>query len=244
MDKQAMARIWRDGQKKPCFVYRLLTTGTIEEKVGRSSIYSQCVQHDCFGWHALLDVDQHFYFSCSSAAHLDIGAGPSEHRPDRDAYSTNHRMCTSLFAVIKVYQRQIMKADLADATMDAGGKIANMSHNELKQLFSLDVGSDCSTKQLLESCNAGESVRWLSLPGTSSDNSSSSLPSTLAAAVAAGTVTAINKEKSAGESTEACTPPTSRDKPDSSSSETQQNGGCTQAFATVDDVQELELEDQ
>jgi hypothetical protein len=34
MDKQAMARIWRDGQKRPCFVHRMLTTGTIEEKVG------------------------------------------------------------------------------------------------------------------------------------------------------------------------------------------------------------------
>jgi len=33
MDKQAMARIWRDGQTKPCFVYRLLTAGTLEEKV-------------------------------------------------------------------------------------------------------------------------------------------------------------------------------------------------------------------
>lgn len=33
-DQQAMARIWRDGQKLPCNVYRLLTTGTIEEKVG------------------------------------------------------------------------------------------------------------------------------------------------------------------------------------------------------------------
>jgi DNA repair and recombination RAD54-like protein len=33
VDKQAAARIWRDGQKKRCFVYRFLTTGTIEEKV-------------------------------------------------------------------------------------------------------------------------------------------------------------------------------------------------------------------
>ncbi|KAL6785495.1 RAD54A [Auxenochlorella protothecoides x Auxenochlorella symbiontica] len=33
MDRQAMARIWRDGQKKACTVYRLLTTGTIDEKM-------------------------------------------------------------------------------------------------------------------------------------------------------------------------------------------------------------------
>ncbi|KAG2448210.1 hypothetical protein HYH02_006795 [Chlamydomonas schloesseri] len=33
MDQQAMARIWRDGQTKPCTVYRFLSTGTIEEKV-------------------------------------------------------------------------------------------------------------------------------------------------------------------------------------------------------------------
>jgi hypothetical protein len=26
--------VWRDGQKKKVFVYRFLTTGTIEEKVG------------------------------------------------------------------------------------------------------------------------------------------------------------------------------------------------------------------
>ncbi|XP_011261584.1 DNA repair and recombination protein RAD54-like [Camponotus floridanus] len=32
-DDQAMARVWRDGQKKTCFVYRFLSTGTIEEKI-------------------------------------------------------------------------------------------------------------------------------------------------------------------------------------------------------------------
>ncbi|ETO15974.1 RAD54-like protein [Reticulomyxa filosa] len=32
-DKQAMARIWRDGQSKPCKIYRLITIGTIEEKI-------------------------------------------------------------------------------------------------------------------------------------------------------------------------------------------------------------------
>eukprot|EP00928_Gymnodinium_smaydae_P006100 TRINITY_DN12125_c0_g2_i4.p1 TRINITY_DN12125_c0_g2~~TRINITY_DN12125_c0_g2_i4.p1 ORF type:complete len:944 (-),score=121.45 TRINITY_DN12125_c0_g2_i4:52-2883(-) len=37
-DRQAMARCWRDGQKKPCFIYRLFTKGTIDEKVYQRQI--------------------------------------------------------------------------------------------------------------------------------------------------------------------------------------------------------------
>lgn len=33
IDLQAMSRIHRDGQKKPCFIYRLVTTGCIDEKI-------------------------------------------------------------------------------------------------------------------------------------------------------------------------------------------------------------------
>lgn len=32
-DQQALARVWRDGQKKDCFIYRFITTGSIEEKI-------------------------------------------------------------------------------------------------------------------------------------------------------------------------------------------------------------------
>ena len=32
-DNQAMCRVWREGQDKPCFIYRLLGCGTIEEKI-------------------------------------------------------------------------------------------------------------------------------------------------------------------------------------------------------------------
>ena len=32
-DKQAAARVWRDGQKKRCYLYRMLCAGSIEEKV-------------------------------------------------------------------------------------------------------------------------------------------------------------------------------------------------------------------
>lgn len=32
-DMQAMARIWRDGQEKDCHIYRLVTAGTVDEKI-------------------------------------------------------------------------------------------------------------------------------------------------------------------------------------------------------------------
>ncbi|SBS81526.1 DNA repair and recombination protein RAD54, putative (RAD54) [Plasmodium malariae] len=37
-DKQALARVWREGQKKICFIYRLFCTGTIDEKVYQRQI--------------------------------------------------------------------------------------------------------------------------------------------------------------------------------------------------------------
>ena len=38
-DLQAMARVWRDGQQKNVFVYRLLCTGTIEEKIYQRQLF-------------------------------------------------------------------------------------------------------------------------------------------------------------------------------------------------------------
>lgn len=40
-DLQAMARIWRDGQKNTAHIYRLLTTGTIEEKIFQRQVMKQ-----------------------------------------------------------------------------------------------------------------------------------------------------------------------------------------------------------
>jgi len=57
-DDQAMARVWRDGQKKPCFIYRLLSTGTIEEKIFQRQAHkkalSSCVVDN------EEDVERHF----------------------------------------------------------------------------------------------------------------------------------------------------------------------------------------
>jgi len=57
-DDQAMARVWRDGQRKDCFVYRLLATGSIEEKIlqrqSHKKALSSCVV-DCAE-----DVSRHY----------------------------------------------------------------------------------------------------------------------------------------------------------------------------------------
>ncbi|OMH84182.1 DNA repair protein rhp54 [Zancudomyces culisetae] len=40
-DQQALARVWRDGQKKTCFIYRFVSTGTIEEKIFQRQSHKQ-----------------------------------------------------------------------------------------------------------------------------------------------------------------------------------------------------------
>jgi len=102
-----------------------------------------------------------------------------------------------MYMVLQVYQRQMMKSDLADATMQGGGSVNRLSHDELKQLFNLDLGLECSTRKLLESSKAGNSVLWLQThagAGSSSEGETQ-LPAALAAAFAAGAVTAVNREK-------------------------------------------------
>jgi len=43
-DKQAAARVWRDGQQKRVYVYKLMTTGTIEEKIFQRQINKEGLQ--------------------------------------------------------------------------------------------------------------------------------------------------------------------------------------------------------
>eukprot|EP00794_Sanderia_malayensis_P007792 gene7792-8638_t len=60
-DDQAMARVWRDGQKKQVFIYRLISTGTIEEKIlqrqAHKKALSSCVVDE------EEDVERHFSLS-------------------------------------------------------------------------------------------------------------------------------------------------------------------------------------
>ncbi|VDM35104.1 unnamed protein product [Hydatigera taeniaeformis] len=57
-DAQAMARVWRDGQRKQCYIYRLISTGTIEEKMlqrqAHKKALSSCVVDQ------MEEVERHF----------------------------------------------------------------------------------------------------------------------------------------------------------------------------------------
>ncbi|EEY57661.1 DNA repair and recombination protein RAD54 [Phytophthora infestans T30-4] len=44
-DKQAAARVWREGQKKMCYVYRFLATGTLEEKIFQRQLSKEGLQN-------------------------------------------------------------------------------------------------------------------------------------------------------------------------------------------------------
>jgi DNA repair and recombination RAD54-like protein len=57
-DQQALARVWRDGQKKDCFVYRFMTTGTIEEKIFQRQSHKQSLSSCVVD--SAEDVERHF----------------------------------------------------------------------------------------------------------------------------------------------------------------------------------------
>uniref|UniRef100_UPI00358F4092 uncharacterized protein n=1 Tax=Myxine glutinosa TaxID=7769 RepID=UPI00358F4092 len=57
-DEQAMARVWHDGQKKTCFVYRLVSTGTIEEKVLQRQTHKKALSSCVVDKE--MDVERHF----------------------------------------------------------------------------------------------------------------------------------------------------------------------------------------
>lgn len=57
-DQQALARVWRDGQKKTCFIYRLVAAGTIEEKVFQRQSHKQALSSCVVDEEK--DMDRHF----------------------------------------------------------------------------------------------------------------------------------------------------------------------------------------
>jgi len=59
-DQQALARVWRDGQRKDCFVYRFIATATIEEKIFQRQSHKQALSSCVVDGHGGEDVERHF----------------------------------------------------------------------------------------------------------------------------------------------------------------------------------------
>ena len=57
-DDQAMARVWRDGQRKLCYIYRLIATGTIEEKILQRQAHKKALSSCVVDKEE--DVERHF----------------------------------------------------------------------------------------------------------------------------------------------------------------------------------------
>jgi len=57
-DGQAMARVWRDGQRKTCYLYRFLATGTIEEKIFQRQTHKKALSNCIVD--SAEDVERHF----------------------------------------------------------------------------------------------------------------------------------------------------------------------------------------
>ena len=53
-----MARVWRDGQTKMCFLYRFIATGSIEEKIFQRQAHKQSLSSCVVD--AEEDVERHF----------------------------------------------------------------------------------------------------------------------------------------------------------------------------------------
>src|SRR5690242_15611128 len=91
-DNQAMARIWRDGQKKLCKIYRLISIGTIEEKILQRQMMKLEIANAV--------VDQKYNIQHNSVRHFN-----SEELKNLFSYCENIPYCETM---------DIMKAKLND----------------------------------------------------------------------------------------------------------------------------------
>ena len=73
-----MARVWRDGQKKECFIYRMLAVGTIEEKIFQRQAHKKALSSCVVDQEE--DVERHFSLSdLRDLFKLEVGTASDTH---------------------------------------------------------------------------------------------------------------------------------------------------------------------
>lgn len=141
-------QVWRDGQKRRVYVYRMLATGTIEEKVSGS-----CCCLCPLKLHSLVAPPLSLHHCISVARGLNILVGESPYDGTYGNLHTQAEPFDWLLCMLQVFQRQISKEGLQAlvSTKSAGagegggggggggrGAAKNMmSAEELRELFSL-----------------------------------------------------------------------------------------------------------
>lgn len=106
-DKQAAARVWRDGQKKRVYIYRFLSTGTIDEKVYQRQMSKEGLQkviqreqadpegnflsaedlRDLFSFHENIRSEIHEKMNCSRCEMYEVML---DHRTESNCTHSNH----------------------------------------------------------------------------------------------------------------------------------------------------------
>lgn len=87
-DLQAMSRIWRDGQTRNCYIYRLITTGSIEEKIFQRQLSKTLLTSS-----VVLDAQDGINFHFTKEELKDLFSPP----PDYDQCATHTMMnCSCL----------------------------------------------------------------------------------------------------------------------------------------------------
>lgn len=106
VDLQAMARVWRDGQKKNVFVYRLLSTGTIEEKIFQRQLFKGELQSAVDGKYGGNNARQSVASSAGGAGNNESNFS-AEQLKDLFQYNRKLEFCETL----QVLERSQIDAD-------------------------------------------------------------------------------------------------------------------------------------
>lgn len=177
-DKQAAARVWRDGQKKRVYIYRFLSTGTIEEKVyqrqmskeGLQKVIQQEQADNRTQGSSLSTEDLRDLFTFHEQVRSEIHENLKCSRCDRDDNSFLDDNDFELAAT----QRKASKPDVQDS-IDIGGfgeisgclQKMNSSHHQIGRPSEEDLGSwghhhDPSTvPDTILQCSAGEEISFV-----------------------------------------------------------------------------------
>lgn len=137
-DKQAAARCWRDGNPRRCFTYRLISTGTIEEKMyqrqlSKEGLLGVIEDREQINSFSSVELRRLFTFdngtTSDTHAHLDCNCVAATVSETRLFESDCNRLGPKRTAICSEYVvaelRRLQATSFSDETTDVKTRIAN-----------------------------------------------------------------------------------------------------------------------